>query len=265
MNFTSRLTGALAILVVTHAGTTTAQVLYSNMGSADPSSNGRTAEIGSGNTAGPLLDDNGTGVDSWFTDDAGTNSDSRSSYKAVPTAPELELLSTQGWTLSALLRLPNPSDNIDGSPVLVFRNGTRSYDLYFGTQPDGDPVVHLQDALTATAGISGQTIPLEGIGDGYHLFELVYDPIQGSADLFVDSVALSMAYTGYAASFTHVGWGNFSSSGTGRGNFAFVSLAAIEPVPAASVGSRLLLGLILTAVAIGLLNRQYRTRAIVRQ
>jgi hypothetical protein len=76
---------------------------------------------------------------------------------------------------------------------------------------------------------------LEGAGDGYHLYQLRYDPVSASADLFVDGVERLSNYFGVPGiNVPRVGWGAGGGPGTGQGNFAAVRFAVVpEPGTAA--------------------------------
>ena len=72
-----------------------------------------------------------------------------------------------------------------------------------------------------------------GAGD-YHDYSLVYDPIAGSADLFVDGIERISDYTGTPIAFSRVAWGAGADNGTGEANFQSVtfetdSVAVSEP------------------------------------
>ena len=58
---------------------------------------------------------------------------------------------------------------------------------------DGDPIVE----LVTDNSQGGISFVLEGSGGGYHSYELIYDPLAASADLFVDGIEQISDYTGY--------------------------------------------------------------------
>ena len=56
---------------------------------------------------------------------------------------------------------------------------------------------------------------LEGGGFGYHLYELTFAPVAGSADLFIDGVERLSDYVGPATATSRVLWGADTSFDTG--------------------------------------------------
>ena len=122
----------------------------------------------------------------------------------------------------------------DGSPMILYRDGTTSYALAFGTESDGDPIVR---AMTGQSGntILGPTFTLQSAGSGYHLYELIYDPVAGSADLFVDGIERISDFEGLALVVApNVGWGAGSSADVGEGRYNLVQFE-VTSVPEASV------------------------------
>ena len=67
-----------------------------------------------------------------------------------------------------------------------------------------------------------QNILLGDLDDGYHLFELIFDPEAGHADVFVDGVVLVSDNIGAPLALTRVAWGANDSNGTGQGNYNLI-------------------------------------------
>jgi hypothetical protein len=111
----------------------------------------------------------------------------------------------------------------------------------FGTQPDGDPIVFLPTSIGPP--LAGLTYVLDGAGPGYHMYELVYDPVFSSADLYVDGVKRLSDYTGLPSpnETPTVSWGAGSSGDTGQGNYNLVQFAIVpEPSTVTLFGFALL-------------------------
>ncbi len=60
------------------------------------------------------------------------------------------------------------------------------------------------------------TYTVEGGAGSYHDYDLVYDPVAGSADLFVDGVEVLSDYMGFPRDLNRVLWGAGQSSSTGH-------------------------------------------------
>ena len=67
--------------------------------------------------------------------------------------------------------------------------------------------------------------------NAYHVFSLVYDPVAGSADLFVDGVERLSDYTGNSVAAQLVEWGTGSSGTNGSANFNLVKFSIARPLP----------------------------------
>lgn len=215
----------LLMLAVTSRGTT----IYQHTGAQDPTTEGWVAiGAGTGVTTGAVFNDLGTGTDAWFVNDSSTVGGSFTVYSQTPTAEINTQAATLGWTLSVVLRMAGSSvpSPFDGGVFADYINGTTDYSMSFEREADGDPTVYL---------LGGGSFTLEGAGDSsYNLFELVYNPAAGSADLFVNGVERVGGYTGTPTALSRVGWGANGSSTTGIGNFSEVSFFVV-PEPSRSV------------------------------
>lgn len=181
-------------------------------------------------------------------DDNSTAFDTGRYYYEDLTTAEVTEGNLAGWRLSLRVRVVNTPDpfatiNVGGINYLwsdvaaTYRDGSRDWYLGIASQADGDPIIRLPNSTSSLA----STYALEGGGSGYHLYELVYDPVAASADLFVDGIELVSNMVGNATSGgqKRVMWGAMHSPDTGQGNYNFVrfanSPAAVVPVPAAAV------------------------------
>jgi len=103
--------------------------------------------------------------------------------------------------------------------MFIFATSMRRWQMVFGSQADGDPIVQLLDGL-----ISGPAFVQDGGGAGYHTYELVYDPDDGNADLHVDGVLAISDYAGFMMpqGFAFVTWGSGQDDDSGHGRYASV-------------------------------------------
>lgn len=225
---------AIAILLIAHCSKSAlASPLFQHTGSNDPVSSEGWSQSGVGMsvTAGPINDG---GTQAWFVDDNGILRDSTLAYSAAPTATQITLGSTFGWSLIAKLRVIDFGDTeAKGSPFLAYYDGTRGYILNFGTLLNGDPIAHLPSTFLDT--LPGTDFIYSGGGNGYHLYEITYQPQSSTIDLFVDGIKRVSGYPGLAVQTTpRVVWGAGTSNDTGQGNFNLVEFSVVpEPATAA--------------------------------
>ena len=205
------------------------QTIFEHLGNTDPTTEGWTqaGPTVSGISAGPLTND--SGFDAWFVDDNSTVQGSSLLYSQVPTDSQIAQASAVGWTLRIRLRVVDVSDGVDSSVVAEYANGTRRYTIDWGSDSDGDPIILL--ATDSSEGVfTGPSFTLEGTGGGYHLYELVFDAVAGTADLFVDGIERISDYAGHTINVAGAGkrviWGGGQSSTIGHGNYNFVEFAS---------------------------------------
>jgi hypothetical protein len=204
------------------------QTIFEHLGNTDPTAEGWT-QVGQSVgdiTAGPLTND--LGFDAWFVDDNSTAAGSTLWYSQVPTDSQIAQAITFGWTLSIRLRVVDVLDGVDSSVIAEYADGTRRYTIDWGSDSDGDPIILL--ATDFAGGVfTGPSFTLQGTGGGYHLYELVFDAVAGTADLFVDGIERISDYAGHTINVTGAGkrvnWGGGQSSTTGHGNYNFVEFA----------------------------------------
>jgi hypothetical protein len=199
-----------------------------------------------GLSAGPVLNDLGTGTDSWTVKDNHSSGGGRYFYVVPFTNPQASLALTQGWKLDACLRVVDaPDPPADFSVYFGFNlavsNLTTHYSKLFsmslGSTPNGDPIVQLVDSSAQPNLIN---LELDGAGSGYHPYEFQFDPASQSADLSVDGQPLFAGYKGFTSSPSNsLVWGTLDYSitggeGTGQANYNLVQLE-IVPEPASLV------------------------------
>jgi hypothetical protein len=170
------------------------------------------------------------GFDAWQVDDNSTAPLSSGGYAYEVSASELDAALSNGFRLSTRLSVVDTPDVAGGSVFVVFSTGSTRWQMVFGSDDDGDPIV----ALVEEQGALGPTFTLEGSAGGYHLYDLVFDPLSATASLFVDGVERLTGYDGRSLSETapYVFWGSGQRNDIGEGRYNLVELSAV-PIPAA--------------------------------
>ena len=177
---------------------------------------------------------NDGGIDAWAVDGDAPNNRTIQ-YFHFPTASTVAQGNTSGWTLRLNLRVVDVDDAVDAAVIGEYNVGSTRYIMLFGSDGDGDPIVKLVTAIGGDPFFSGPEFTLEGTGGGYHLYELVFDPAAGTADLFVDGggEAVISDYGGSSGSGgdAYVQWGVGQSVVGGHGNYNLVQfeIAASPP------------------------------------
>ncbi len=218
----------IALLFVSASGRARAGLLvFSHTGATDPILEGWTRTSGANVTFGPVINDLGLGIDAWYVYDNGATLGDLGAYLQTPSPAIVSLGNTYGWKLSAFIRVLPGSGAPAGSPMVLYRDGTRSWQMHFGTTSSGDPIVRL---ITGTSPPSGPAFTLAGGANQYHLYELIYDPVADAADLYVDGTLLYTGYVGFSWSERYVYWGAGSSYDVGKGHFSRVEFY-VNPEP----------------------------------
>jgi len=133
-------------------------------------------------------------------------------------------LHTNGWRVTAEIRLTEPLDSAD-DPCVHFRyaGGGRSWWVRLGT--DG------QDNLIVKYRLGDDNYPLLGTVPGanvYHSFVMEDLDNDNTAEVYVDGSLLS-AFDGYGTSHQRVTWGSLNKPETGSANYAPVRLESDPP------------------------------------
>lgn len=215
------------------------QVLIQHVGANAPASEG-WGQAGNGGSAGAVANDAGSGFDAWFVNDS---DGSYRYYTEALTAAERENAQTLGWTLRARLRIVDTSDNPDYSVFVGYWPNTNTFFVMtFGSDADGNPIVWLPTGPSTGPRHTVIALGSTPSSEQYHLYELVYDPLLGSADLFVDGTEVSSDYLGLpdAVPDTYngrVSWGGGQTDSTGHGNYNLVQFELHAPPDADGDGS----------------------------
>ncbi len=234
-----------SILLVSTAAISHAEIIIQHSGTTDPTTEGWTAVTQApGNTdasEGPVTNDLGSGIDAWSTSiNVPGTGNSSAFYESLSPFADLALQKKavlNGWDFQMNVRvvtIPKDPDfaiqgivripvalNILGSPT-----GSQYFQIQLGSQADGDPIAKVGGFATNT------TIDLNGIGSGYHLYELRWSPLTTSAEFYVDGTKYLGGLTGDPFGNNLVQWGSSGPPGTeaGQGNFNFVQFSTVpEP------------------------------------
>jgi len=226
-------------------------------GSTDPTTEGFTPTVNSVgvSTTGPIPDD--MGLAAWSI--AGSATNSQFGYQSGPlSASEQADIASQGFvlTLDARVLQGLAPAYTDVNPVVIggalLDTGTTRWEMDLGLNSNGDTVVVLPTSVDAfgpgnSVQAHGPSFTLAGSGSSYNTYQLVFNPVTQSANLFVDGIERLQDYTGDPTFVLNRGlvWGALSG---GQGNFAFVQVASV-PEPSAwsmiAVGGVALLGVML--------------------
>ena len=232
--------------------------IASHAGSNDPETEGWTKYRSFTNVATfPVVNDLGSGINAWAVDDNG-NLDGF--YGRDFTSQQITDAFADGWKMSTSLRVVDFRQFESGGSAIDVQLSIpfRVFGLRFGHESDGSPLVIVQ-------GEPG-VLDLDDLDSGYHLYELVYNPLSDKASFYVDGVLrLSdiAGGTGLADPEANLLFGtrlaNGEGDGQGQGNYSSVLFTIIsEPsaVPEPSTFALAALGLLgLGCVA---LRKKYR-------
>ncbi|MBN1554327.1 MAG: PEP-CTERM sorting domain-containing protein [Phycisphaerae bacterium] len=181
-------------------------------------------------TYGPLSPDGSYGVDAWMVHDnvTGYATGAEFRYMYNPSSQDLADMASMGSKLTLSMRVVG-----DGSPVTPciffrFKSTTRNWQLTFGSEADGDPILSVY---------GGSVYTLDGYGNGYHTYILDDSDADGDYDLSVDGNPLASDLVGvapyptgstYTPDFT---FGSGDKNSTGCANYSLVRLETV-PEPA---------------------------------
>jgi len=198
-------------------------IIISHVGSADPATEGWVAPVSGCVVVGPVYNDRG--LDAWSVNDTSTVSGSGTAvYRFVPSAAVISAVLSGGWKLSAQLRVVNAPENPDRASFVDFIDGATRWRMDFGADTSGDPIVLLQDGVDENGNDTGTPFTLVGGGNGYHLYQLIYDPASATVDLFVDGSERVSNFAGMTTAITRIAFGAGQEAQTGNVNFNLVQL-----------------------------------------
>ncbi|MDX9794965.1 MAG: hypothetical protein RBU24_15770, partial [Kiritimatiellia bacterium] len=162
----------------------------------------------------------GETVDAWRVDDISTST--LAYYTTTLLDREIEGANTNGWRLTARLRVTGENDALDGSVGAQISTDSYTYSLSYGSDAagnarvrvNGEPIIHT---------VAG--------GSVYHTYELVYDPVSGTTSLSCDGAQLQAGIAKGGGAYKRVLWGANQSSSTGCAHYALVQFSVLWPDP----------------------------------
>lgn len=216
---TTHLIAALLLAALTNVGADEAVVRHE--GGTDPRTEGFSFADGlPTGSVGTVTDDHG-GHDAVFIDDNGQG-ESNYVFDLGATATlrrKVHRGRFNGWVLRTRLRVAEADDNLDTGVRVEFSDGETRWQLRFGSDETGRPVVGLGQHGSEPLARSLVDDP----DGGYHLYELRFDPKRQAADLRVDGVKRLTDYKGFPVGSLQVRFGS-NNSPTGHGRYSLVAL-----------------------------------------
>ncbi len=211
------LIASLALAVTSHA---LPVVLYHHTGDINPTTEAWTA-LGSGSTVMPVND---SGTPAWSI--VNNSPADTGAYEVIPTIPQVTDASL-GWSYCVTLHVTDPGLTPAGSMLAIYRDGARSYQMHFGSDANGNPLVLLSDGTGG--GTGGAQYTVTG-SKGFNIYELIYSPtaysVPNSATLYVNGAVALSGYTGFGSTQRKLDWGDGSTqvaaSNLSKGNYAKV-------------------------------------------
>lgn len=205
-------------------------VVCEHTGANDPTTEGwiyrvPTAQPSGSVTTGYIFNDQG--FDAWYVNDLSTALYTTGTYQYALTQGQVDAAQS-GWELSTTIKTIGISTGYYPYTMHVnYQDGNNRFLMYFG-RIDGD-----RQFVRLYTGFE-QGIDYIVDGGSYHSYSLIYDPEEGSADLFIDGIERISDYTGFATTGpAAVSWGAGASNATGQGNFNLVQWSVV-PVPGAA-------------------------------
>jgi hypothetical protein len=206
------------------AATSHAALLAQHVGNVDPTTEGWIETPNTGGTIDVFpIDDNG--VLAWSVDDQSMVAGSTYTYHQDIADDQIADGNNFGWELTLGLRLLWSEETDDGTIFAGYRDGTTAWQMNFGFDGDENTVVKLFTDISGPILGPTFTVPADEM---HHLYSLKYDPLNGTADFFVDGIQQISDYIGYATTDKHIifGAGQVPTQGVGKFN-----LVALNTVP----------------------------------
>ncbi len=202
-------------------------VLFEHTGSTDPTTEGwtYTHSGGGGISTGPVVNDQGSGIDAWYVQDSSNAIYTTSSYWQSLSQAQLNSAAL-GWGLAVKMRsLEKSTGYHDYTMFAGYQDGATYWLMYFGLEDNGDQFVAV---YTPTGDLR------YALGDAlYHTYTMKFDPATGTADLFIDNTERISNFVGVTSTTAaNVSWGAGASNATGRAHYNLVQFQAV-PLPGA--------------------------------
>jgi hypothetical protein len=192
---------ALAALSTTSARAGT--IIIQHQGATNPTTEGFTLwPFNGGISSGGILND--MGLPAWSITSTAPGSQQALYLGSFTSDQQTALQTTQGFTMSLEARAVSgpvysgPSNEPIVAGIVGF--GSVRYDLELGLDANGNTVALLASNVITNAdgsfSIPGVSVTLSG--NGYHLYQLAYNPTTQKADLFIDGVDRIQGYQGHS-------------------------------------------------------------------
>lgn len=222
-------------------------LLYSHRGFNNPLlEDWQSTEVypGEGINIGPVKDKS---TFAWQIDDNSPHK--RFAYFRYLSDTEAQRAAQNGWLLETRLRIvdhpdPVPGDGAtagvgdapsieavaeDASPFVLFRSGTRSFQLHFATTAEAKLGIFIMRDLSVGRR-TGLLIPLSAGIDDYLYLKLEYSPDTKRVAISIDDAIVYNGYTGARfESQPVIMWGAGSSTATGHANFNYLGFRVGQP------------------------------------
>ena len=180
-------------------------------------------------TVGSLSPDTTTCVNAWNVSDNSASPGLGVSY-SYPLSPAIHASATSnGWELTVVSRM---ADNFGGSASGFIQfgdtNSHRRFLIYIGYFSPGPMSMQLVGTNGGNFAFAGPT--------NYHMHKIVYSPITGTANYYVDAQLIRSGWAGDSSPDALEGpaFGANSDSGTGSVNFNLVQFGVEPPGPVAT-------------------------------
>lgn len=243
-----------AVFLACTAGTPAgAAVLSQHQGATDPATEGFSQLPEGSGSYFAVPSDGGVPAQGIQTPPGGLN---QYLWHAQYTAAQQADLAASGWVMSMNSRVVS---NAGSGNADVFLDAANSrYDIVIMLNASGDTVVTLPNTITFNGSTSYGGASTLVTGNGYHLYQLEFDPTAAAADLYVDGTRRLTGYTG-TSDFFQPNFGLLWDAIDGtQANFNQVQLSTGVPEPGA-------LPLVaLAAVVAGALSRTRRPMNRIR-
>jgi hypothetical protein len=244
-----------------------ADLIARHQGEADPTTESFSLwPFNGGISASPVANDMGRSA--WSISSLSPGSQ-QAAYLHDFTAADQTALLSQGFTVSLVARAvsgpvyASPTfEPIAAAIVGFFNSGGPDlrYDLELGLDAQGNTVAILANSIGVNGDGSFNVPGASAVvsGNGYHLYQLAFNPISQTADLFIDGVDRIQGYQGHADNRFRGFYFGSLDLGTGNYNLAELDtgiLTGVVPEP-----STLILGgagaLLWLGYAVGLRRRR---------
>lgn len=205
-------------------------IVYEHLGTADPTTEGwQRQQFGPDFSEGPVFESATQGFDGWKIrdDHSGYGGDATELLYRVNIADEHVATATiEGWQLTARFRIADDPNmgflGYHSSIGLVLSIQSKIYPLDFASYTGASVTI-----LSNGTNFGPQ---FEVGGNGYHEYQLSYDPALDSVAFRVDGFLLTSNLPSVAISNgNYIEWGSSASQDVGQGNWNRVAFSVPEP------------------------------------